>query len=315
LVLIEKIKGGYKKMKKFIGIIITIMMLLISVPHMSTNSFGVPSEADVIDYSADYINQWIEIVNMSGTTVWDQRAGPDIRSDSYISDGEKLIVTVIIYDINGIYQYPPSHTIYAYLSPDNYYLGALVFQDYLDPEDPTRALYNLIFTMDDPEIVQCKHDVYVVSEEVNEGAPKEIYDRLYINPFVTSSFSDGNVAWTGLYPGSTGVAADNNTYRYVVGAWCWVNDTEEWINIDFSLSINGTDMTQVNVTDFIPCENISYDTGSGPATYLSKTYNLLGVYNVSADSPIPFNFFIDVPSVIQAGAYTGEINFQCEVIY
>jgi hypothetical protein len=300
-------------MKKILGMIITIMMLLISVPHMSTNSFGdtVPSEADVIDYSADYINAWIEIVNMSGATVWDQRNGPDnIRSDSYINDGEKLIVTVIIRDLNGIFDDPLSHHIYAYLSPDGNYLGPLVFQDYLNSEDITRALFNLIFTMNDT--LQCKHDVYVISEEVNGGESYEIYDSLYINPYVTASFSDPNVNWTGLLPGSTGVAAYNNTYGYAVGAFCYVNDEPEWVNIDYRLSINGTDMTQVGVADFIPCENISYDMGSSPATLL-ETYTLLGDYNATA-SPLPFNFFIDVPNVIQAGAYTGEINFAVIVI-
>jgi len=311
LVLIEKIKGGYKKMKKFIGIIITIMMLLISVPHMSTNSFGDPvdSVADVIDYTAIYEQTWIEIRTLAGTLLWDQRDGSGSRSDSYIRNGENLTVIVIISDVNGIYEDPLSHTIEAYLSPEDTSLGPLVFQHYMDG-NKTIALFSLNFTMGG--IVQCKHDVYVKSTEVNEGAPKEIYDSLYVNPFTTASFSDANVNWSGLSPGSTHVGAYNNTYGYAVGAFCLV-DNESWpVNIDYRLSINGTDMTQVNVTDFIPCENISYDIGSGLATLL-KTYTSLGLFNATA-SPIPFDFFIDVPTVIQAGAYTGKINFLVQVI-
>jgi len=287
-------------------------MLLISVPHMSTNSFGVPSEADVIDYSADYIQAWIEIINMDDIKVWDQRYGGDnLRSDSYIRDGENLTVNVIIFDVNGIYQDPLSHTIDAYLSPEDTYIGTLVFQHYMEPEDVSRALFSLIFTMND--IIRCKHDVYVKSGEVYEGAPYQIYDSLYVNPFTTASFSDANVNWSGLFPGSTGVAAYNNTYGYNVGAYCLVSGDEVWVNIDYRLSIIGTNMTQDGVTDFIPCENISYDMGSPPATPLSETYTFLDVFNATA-SPIPFNFFIDVPTVIQAGAYTGQINFLVEVI-
>jgi hypothetical protein len=302
-------------MKKFVGIIISIMMLLISISFISTNSFGdeVPSVANVLDNS-NYINAWIEIYNMDSIKVWDQRYGQDnLRSDSYINDGEKLIINVIIFDANGIYPSPPSHTIDAYLSPDDDYLGTLVFQNYPNPEDITRALFNLIYTMDNPDIVQCKHDVYVTSEDVNDSEIYEIYDSLYINPYVTASFSHANVAWTGLLPGSIGIPADSNTYGYAIGAFCYVNDDQEWVNIDYNLSINGTDMTQVGVTDFIPCENISYFMVSPPPTPLLETYTFLGVYNAT-DSPLPFNFFIDVPSVIQSGAYTGEINFVFQVI-
>ena len=120
-------------MKKFIGIIITIMMLLISTPHMSTNSFGVPSEANVNETSAEITDAWIEIINMDGIEVWDQNDGGP-RSDSYITDGEKLAVNVIIYDVNGIFDDPLSHHIEAWLSPDNYDLGELVFIDYIEPE-------------------------------------------------------------------------------------------------------------------------------------------------------------------------------------
>jgi len=163
------------------------------------------------------------------------------------------------------------------------------------------------------DIVQCKHDVYVKSGEVYEGAPYEIYDSLYVNPFTTASFSNASVAWTGLHPGSTAVGADNNTYGFAVGAYCEGDSGPEGVNIDYRFTINGTNMTQVGVTDFIPCENISYYMESPPATPLLETYTLLGVYNAT-DSPIPFNFFIDVPIVIQAGAYTGEINFVFQVI-
>lgn len=296
-------------MKKFLGIIIAIMMLLIATPFISTDSFGIdiPSVANIFDSPVVIVDAWIEIINSDGTEVWDQNEDVNLRSDSYINDGEKLVVNVIISDVNGIFQDPPSHIIDAYLSPQDNYLGELVFQSYIDA--PTTALFNLIYTMDNPDIVQCLHDVYII---INEGTPYTIYGFLYVNPYVTSSFSDASVVWTELYAGTTDKEADDNPYQHEVGAYCTDGEIYYYVDVDYRLFISGTDMTQVGVTDIIPCENISYDMGSPPTNPLPETSTLLGAF--VANTPLTFNFFIDVPSIIQTGAYTGEINFVVEVI-
>ncbi len=301
-------------MKKFLGIIITIMMLLISVPFVSTNSFGisintnVPSQANIIESPAEIVDAWIDIINMDGIKIWNSTEGADLRADSYINDGEKLVVNVIIHDDNGIYINPPSHVIHANLSPDDTSLGILDFKYYIG-EGQTTAFFNLTYIIPDPEVLQCRHDVYIY---VNDGDHHEIWDPLYINPYVMSTFTPGSVVWSELYAGTTDKEADGNPYEHNVSAYCEVlGAPDEYVDVDYQISINGSNMTQAGVPDIIPRENIRYDMG-GSSYPLPETPTLLGHF--IANTPLTFNFTIDIPNIIQAGSYTGEINYIVQVI-
>ena len=313
-------------MKKFIGITIAIMMLMITIPFVRTSTVGVPSHADVSESATEILDAWFVISN-SSNELWNSSILGGPRSDSYIYGGEILEVFVIIRDYNGINtsHNPPTHSLSANLTPNNYHpseftLGPLIFNRYMGAGESI-ALFNLTFTMVNPAVLRCLHYIFIVINGVNYilhnlDFDPPLYDKIYINPYASPIFSNTSVSWSDLNPGDTDIESDGNPFNHTVHAFC--NDTiddEEIIynvTVDYNLYINGSDMIQVGAQypDIIPIENISFYTLGSSITSLSEIPYLIDHFK--ANNPQQFDFFIDVPNVISAGSYNGEINFIVE---
>ena len=301
-------------MKKILGMIIAIMMLIISSPLNVNNTLGDPtSDVDVLECAPVYEDRYIAIINMEDKEVWNSTIGgpPHDRSQALIFPGETLVIDVKIYDANGI---DPNTNIEAFLNPLNFtgtahYLGKLVFDRYIDDY---HAIFKNITTM--PGTLHCLHNISIT---INEGPDIYILDKLFINPEVAGIFSDPSVGWGSLNLGDADIDALGNPYSYNLSAYCRVYDTateyhDEYVDIPYNLNISGTNMTQGDdIIHIIPHQNIKYNMTGDPYP-LPLTSTLIATFpsNIAQD----INFTITIPLELPSGHYQGQINFDTGLI-
>jgi hypothetical protein len=167
-----------------------------------------------------------------------------------------------------------------------------------------------------PGILQCTHHINVT---INNQSPIQppFYDNLlgqiFINPMTTIA-EPGAITWSTLSLSSTStsvdVGADYNPYEFNFSAWCDSDGeiSKRYVPMKYELSINGTDMTNIDLQTLIPIGNINYSVGLGGANPLSSNVEFIGTY--LANIPRFFSFNLTLPDVIQPGVYSGNINLK-----
>ena len=297
-------------MKKYIGIFLIIMMLIVTSISIGDDTYT--SEAVIEDYypTVIYLDSYIAILNETNVDIWNQTNYPNDndRSDSYIWGGETLFVNVTVRDDNGASELE-GHNVEVFLLPELEPIGSLSFVDFKNIEK-TIAYFTGTFSSEFASL-QCKHNVSVRIS--SDFGPFWIYDPLYINPEMSATFSEANINWSHLHVGDMDVEAFNNPYEYNITARCWIVYQEAWydVSVDTEVSINATDMALLgNPSIVIPLNHIRYSVDGSPdhTPYTPFSLTPVKIGEFVANTPIEFNFTIDVP-FIDPGIYRGDINY------
>ena len=315
-------------MKKILTLFIATILVTIGTVAVTatTPEFNQdqPLTTTVHNTPPEIIDGWIEILDQTGVLVWTSQdadgdgvpdGGP--RGDPYLWESEKIVVYAIIYDINGesdLWQ----HTAQAFLSPEDIFVSELAIDYFIDP---MTAVFKGEKFIPAPDIWQCLHDVYVTDTD-KYGAtsiPREyiVIDEIWINPYMTSTFTPAEVFWPMLYSCDQDVLADTNPHIEHVYAYCLQGSTEVPVTVHYELKIHGTDLEgSVHTSHVIPCENVWYTAtfpdGNTLTDFLTNGEKYVGEF-ISCQE-IFFDFELDVPCPIEPGDYHGEVNLAIKAI-
>ncbi len=242
------------------------------------------------------------------------------RQAAYIWESEKLVVYAKIHDPNGISDFY-QHTTEAWLSlpgsPTHYKLTDMEMYEY-NAGDPKNATFRGEKLIPSPDILKCHYDITITDTDKYgisaENQPHEIFDCLFINPEMSSTFTPDIIRWLSLEANQDQVPADTNPHILHVDAEC----AGEKVNVSYELKVRGTDFEGgISNAQTIPCSNVEYNltdcTGVQLFTKepLTNPDKLLGEFktccNITTD-------WMMTTGAVEPGDYHGEVGFDIKAM-
>jgi hypothetical protein len=249
----------------------------------------------------------VQIVDNEGVA-WGWTAGGNSgdRAMPYILKGEQLQITLDVSDANGEDDLT-GMVVTMNLMPGLTFTGSLIATT-IDPDAGiAKGSYGGNLTIDET-VAEGKYDITI--DVTDPAGATDTYDpAIYepgadiLKPTLSLEVDKTTVLFPECQPGDLGIASNDNpvhlTPLAVIG--------EEHIPVVFSLWHSGVDM--VHGDNVIPASAIVWSTTDNITSNSLDTLRLTIVSGVQEGTAIAVYYWLNVPSPLATGDYSGRINF------